>query len=63
MERTQSRQRKQKKKSKGTYAAFDSRIPYWIKFIQVHDWKNNMRVREALKEEEGAQHRADPTDG
>ena len=53
--------------SKGTYAAldysFDSKTPFWFKFVQVHNWRNNARVQQALREEEDAQSRIAPTDG
>ena len=55
--------------SKGAFAAldfsYDARIPFWCKFIQVHDWKNNMQVRQrqALKEEEKAKETMEQSEG
>ena len=53
--------------SKGAFAAldfsYDGRIPFWCKFIQVHDWKNNMQVRQALKEEEKAKETMEQSEG
>ena len=54
--------------SKGTYAAldfsFDSKNPFWFKYVQVHNWRNNARVQQALREEEeDAQNRFEATEG
>ena len=53
--------------SKGLYAAmdfaFDARNPYWCKFVLVHDWKNNVHVQQALKDEDKAQALMDTSEG
>ena len=53
--------------SKGMYASmdfsFDSKIPFWCKFIQVHNWRTNIHVQQALKDEEIAKERQEQLDG
>ena len=53
--------------SKGAYAAldfsFDAKQPFWCKFIQVHDWRNNVHVKQALKDEETAQGQMETSEG
>ena len=53
--------------SKGVYAAmdyaFDPKIPFWCKFACVHDWRNNVQVQQALKDEDKAQARMDTFEG
>ncbi|CAE7222235.1 lgrA [Symbiodinium pilosum] len=53
--------------SKGVYAAmdyaFDPKIPFWCKFVCVHDWRNNVQVQQALKDEDKAQARMDTFEG
>lgn len=52
---------------KGLYASmdftFDSKIPFWCKFIQVHNWRTNIQVQQALKDEEVAKERQDQLEG
>ena len=49
--------------SKGMYAAmdfaFDPKIPFWCKFVSVHDWRNNIQVQKALKDENKARAKMD----
>jgi hypothetical protein len=53
--------------SKGAYAAldfsFDAKQPFWCKFIQVHDWRNNVHVKQTLKDEETAQGQMETSEG
>ena len=41
---------------KGIYAAmdfaFNIKYYFWNKSIKVHDWRNNIEIQKALKEEE-----------
>ena len=47
------------KSGKSAYAsldyAFDPKTPFWLKYICVHDWRNNLQVQQALKDEKTAQ--------
>ena len=53
--------------SKGVYAAmdyaFDPKIPFWCKFVCVHDWRNNIHVQQALRDEDKAQAQMDMPEG
>jgi hypothetical protein len=50
-----------KGRSRGVYAgldfSFDAKIPFWCKYISVHDWRHNIEVQQALKQESNAQTR------
>lgn len=42
---------------------FDPRDPFWTKYIKVTNWRNDEEVREALRNEEVARQRFEPSDG
>ena len=52
---------------KGAYAAldffFDAKQPFWCKCIQVHNWRNNVHVKQVLKDEETAQGQMETSEG